>query len=65
MNYRVLLVDDEPLILKSLIDMVPWAQLECEVVGSACSGEEAERLFKSLRPELAIFPMLSRQWPTE
>lgn len=54
MNYRVLLVDDEPLILKSLIDMVPWAQLECEVVGSACSGEEAERLFKSLRPELVI-----------
>lgn len=54
MNYRVLLVDDEPLILKSLIDMVPWAQLECEVAGSACSGEEAERLFENLRPDLVI-----------
>lgn len=36
--YSVVLADDEPLIIKGLLKMVDWEQLNAEVVGTAKMG---------------------------
>ena len=41
MKLRVLLVDDEKLVRKSLEALLPWAEYDMEVVGGAATGEEA------------------------
>lgn len=39
--YRVLIVDDEPLVRLALRAIIPWHDLGCEVVGEASDGLEA------------------------
>ena len=39
--YKVVLVDDERLIVVGLSSVIPWAELGCEVVGTACDGPAA------------------------
>lgn len=36
--YRVIIIDDEPIIVKGLSKMVPWEKYGCEVVGTAEDG---------------------------
>ena len=37
-KFRVMLVDDEPIILRSLRAAIPWDELDLEVVGEAKTG---------------------------
>ncbi|MEF2246306.1 response regulator transcription factor [Paenibacillus sp. IITD108] len=53
-NYRVLLVDDEPIILRSLKVVIPWEQLGMEVVGEARNGEEALELIEEHLPHIVL-----------
>jgi len=53
-NYRVLLVDDEPIILRSLRAVIPWEQLGMEVVGEARNGEEALELIEEHLPHIVL-----------
>lgn len=50
--YRVVLVDDERIILDGLARAVPWGDMGCEVVGTAGNGEEGLRLIRELRPDI-------------
>ncbi len=50
--YRVLLVDDENIIVEGLRRVIRWADYNCEVVGTACDGEEGTRLIRQLRPHI-------------
>lgn len=50
--YRVLLVDDENIIVEGLRRVIRWADYSCEVVGTACDGEEGTRLIRQLRPHI-------------
>lgn len=52
--YRVLLVDDEHIILDGLSRAVPWESLGCTVVGTAYNGEEGLRLVRELRPDMLV-----------
>ena len=52
--YRVVLVDDERIILDGLTRAVPWADMGCEVVGTAANGAEGLRLIRELRPDLLL-----------
>ena len=52
--YRVLLVEDEPLILEGLCMATPRARYGCTVAGKAYNAEEAERLIVELRPDIVI-----------
>ena len=45
---RVLLVDDEPLVLIGMQGMLNWAALGYEVVGTARNGAEALRAVQEL-----------------
>ncbi len=50
--YKVVLVDDEPLILSGLMRVVPWQQYGCEVVGSANDGMEGAALIRQQQPHI-------------
>ena len=52
--YRVILVDDERLIIRGLSSVVPWAELGCEVVGVAYDGKSGLELIRSLKPDIVM-----------
>lgn len=52
--YRVLLVEDEEIIRKGLIQNVPWAQYGFSVVADAEDGDEAWRLYQEMKPDAII-----------
>lgn len=50
--YRVVLIDDERRIVEGLSKVVKWADYNCQVVGTACDGEEGAELIRNLRPQI-------------
>lgn len=60
---RVLVVDDDKLVRKGLISMMPWSRFGMEVVGEASNGEKALRFLEANDVELMLtdlgMPVLS------
>ncbi len=54
MTYRVLLVDDEPIILSGIKFLIDWNEQECEIVGTARNGQQALELIRSLSPDIVL-----------
>ncbi len=52
--YRVLIVDDEPIIVEGLRKSIKWETYGCQVVATAHSGIEALELIKEKEPQLII-----------
>ena len=52
--YRVVLVDDEQIILDGLSRAVRWADMGCAVAGTAGNGEEGLRLVRELKPDILM-----------
>lgn len=52
--YRVVVVDDEPIIRKNLRDSIEWDVLGLELAGEASNGAEALMLIESVRPVILI-----------
>ena len=52
--YRVVLVDDERLIIRGLSTVVPWAELGCEVAGTAYDGNDGLELIRRIRPDIVL-----------
>ncbi len=52
--YKVLIIDDEPIIRKGLINIINWSQLNCEVCGEADDGLLGEELIRSLKPDIIL-----------
>ena len=50
--YRVVLVDDEAMILRGLSTVIPWAEMGCEVVGTATNGQAGLELIRKLKPDI-------------
>ena len=51
---KILLVDDEPLVLIGLQGMLDWNKLGWEIVGTARNGKEALELVKEQCPDLVL-----------
>jgi DNA-binding NarL/FixJ family response regulator len=51
---RIILAEDQPLILKSL-NLLLSEEEDIEVVGIASGGEEALNLCRKLKPHVAVF----------
>lgn len=51
---RVLLVDDEPLVLIGMQSMLNWSEQGCELVGTARNGAEALEKIGTLHPDIVI-----------
>lgn len=52
--YRVVLVDDEQIILQGLQKVFPWADYDCQVVGTASDGKEGIALIRKERPHILL-----------
>lgn len=52
--YRVVLVDDEQIILQGLQRVFPWAEYGCEVAGTAGDGLEGMALIRRARPHILL-----------
>jgi two-component system, response regulator YesN len=52
--YRVLIVDDEPIICKGLRDTIEWDSLGLEISGEAHNGVDALDMIKIIRPHIMI-----------
>lgn len=50
--HRVVLIDDENIIVEGLRRVVRWEDYDCQVVGTACDAEEGARLIRELRPHI-------------
>lgn len=51
---RVLLADDEPVILRGLKKLIAWEKLGLDIVGEACDGVELKAMIGSCNPDLII-----------
>lgn len=52
--YRVVVIDDEPIIVTGLTRIVPWEKYDCEVVGSASDGLEGLDVIREKKPHLVF-----------
>ena len=48
--YRVVLIDDENIIVEGLRRVIKWADYGCEVVGTASGAEEGAALIEGASP---------------
>lgn len=51
---KVLLIDDEPIIVAGLRKLINWGSLDMEIIGEARDGEEALELANELHPNIII-----------
>ena len=52
--YKVVIIDDEPVIVQGLTRSIKWEQYECEVAGTASGGQEGLELIESLNPDIVF-----------
>ena len=52
--YKVVIIDDEPIIVEGLSKSIQWDRWDCEVVGSALNGIEGLALVDEVRPDIII-----------
>ncbi len=52
--YKVLLVDDEPMILRGMEEGIEWKTYGFEIVGTASNGQEAWEIIQNNRPDVLI-----------
>ncbi len=61
--YKLLIVDDEPLVQVGIKSMLDWASLDVTIVGTASNGEAALKIIEEQMPEIVItdikMPILS------
>ncbi len=50
--YKVVIIDDEPIIVEGLSRSIQWKNWQCEVVGTASSGEEGMELIDTVNPDI-------------
>lgn len=52
--YRLLLVDDEPLILSGIKFLLDWEKNDCQIIDTARNGQEALNKIRSLKPDIIL-----------
>ena len=52
--YKLIIVEDEEIIRKGLVNTIDWLSMGFIVIGEAEDGEEGLRLIRELEPELVI-----------
>lgn len=52
--YKVVIVDDEPIILRGLQKAVKWEELDCFVAGTAENGIEGMKVIREEKPDILI-----------
>ena len=52
--YRVIIVDDEPLILAGIASLITWEEYDCTIIGKATNGPSAFDMIMELKPDIVI-----------
>lgn len=52
--YRIILVDDEPLILAGIASLITWEDHDCTIVGKATNGPAAYEMILEQKPDIVI-----------
>lgn len=52
--YKVVIIDDEPIIVEGLTRSIHWEEYNCRVVATAGSGKEGLELFEKVRPDIVF-----------
>jgi len=52
--YRIMLIDDEPLIISGISSLIPWEEYDCTIVGKATNGKIAFEQIMQLQPDIII-----------
>ena len=50
--YKVVIVDDEPIIVEGLSRLLPWERYGCEVAGTAYDGNEGLEMIRMEKPDI-------------
>lgn len=50
--YKVVIIDDEPIIVEGLSRSIAWEKWGCEVAGTATNGEEGMELINRVNPDI-------------
>lgn len=58
---KLVIVDDEPILLQGLIKTYDWKSMGFEVVGSAQSGEQAVRVIREKKPQVVLTDICMKQ----
>lgn len=51
---KVVIVEDNPLTVRSLVETIDWQSLGCEVVGTAFDGESGKKLILEMQPDILL-----------
>lgn len=52
--HKVIIIDDNPMLRRSLAETVDWASVDCEVVGMAENGPDGWEMCKAVLPDITI-----------
>jgi two-component system response regulator YesN len=52
--YKAVVIDDEPWVIKTLLESVKWADYHFKIVGTATESRKGLEMIRSIRPELVL-----------
>lgn len=52
--FKVIIVDDEPIIVEGMRKVIPWGEFGCEVIGTAEDGHAGAELIRELKPDIVF-----------
>ncbi|SHO51780.1 response regulator transcription factor [Anaerocolumna xylanovorans] len=50
--FKVMIIDDEPIIVEGIKKIVPWEKYGCQIIATANDGIEGGRLIRELKPDI-------------
>ncbi len=54
MRCKVVIADDEKLILNNLTQIIDWQGIDCEIIGTAENGQEVMEIIKNQQADLLL-----------
>lgn len=52
--FKVVVVDDEPIVRKGIVNIINWKAMGCEIVGEAANGVEGMQLIEKFKPDIIL-----------
>lgn len=52
--YKVIIIDDEPIIVEGISRIIPWDKYECQIVTTAYDGIEGAEAIRKWKPDIVI-----------
>lgn len=50
--YKVVIIDDEPIIVEGLSRLLPWEKYNCRIAATACNGKEGLEVTRREKPDI-------------